>query len=540
MQINLIHTDNSLLSDLMGSRFNSRNVSDIIFEGYRKNCNSRSIGQTQDCMWALPYRWKTNSYSQGTIFYQGGTLLLSDDVISKIDKWLIICDGEVVTFQDDGLFAVLVDEGVADVITLNITPELKAGSEKICITSKGFLAGIRRYYHDSVQFAEMPSDWPHYTFIRKSAIERALSNNCLAISFFEFRDVCLNNSLIFKNFRMGGDYLDLKIESSVLRFLRKTIDDLPMSAVGELAATSKVRLFGKVALGGNVSIGENSVIVGPTIIADNVKIDTDTVIRQSVICTDKTISRGSILQSRVVTNSNCGQDAPKQLDYTGLNTYETSTDSSEHFCKWSMFSYPRLVKRMFDIVAAIVVLTLFLPIYPFIYIAIKLNMPGPIFFKHERQGLHGKVFNCLKFRTMIVNADKIQSSLRIRNQVDGPQFKIEDDPRVTAVGSFLRDTFIDEIPQFINVLLGQMSLVGPRPSPEEENSLCPVWCDARLSVKPGITGLWQISRTRQQGQDFQEWIYYDMKYVRGVSFILDLRICVLTIKKLLLSFVEQF
>jgi lipopolysaccharide/colanic/teichoic acid biosynthesis glycosyltransferase len=140
---------------------------------------------------------------------------------------------------------------------------------------------------------------------------------------------------------------------------------------------------------------------------------------------------------------------------------------------------------------------------------------------------------------MIIGADSIQDKLRFKNQADGPQFKVENDPRVTALGRFLRDTFIDEIPQFINVLLGQMSVIGPRPSPEEENSLCPFWHDARLSVRPGITGLWQICRTRRPGHDFQEWIYYDVKYVKNLSLLLDLRICCQTAKKLITNFLDH-
>jgi len=141
---------------------------------------------------------------------------------------------------------------------------------------------------------------------------------------------------------------------------------------------------------------------------------------------------------------------------------------------------------------------------------------------------------------MHVGADKIQDKLRFVSQVDGPQFKMADDPRISAVGRFLRETYLDEIPQFINVLLGQMSVVGPRPSPESENMLCPFWRDARLSVRPGITGLWQIYRTRQLMKDFQEWIYYDTKYVRNLSLSMDLWICWQTTKKLVDNFIKQF
>src|SRR5207248_7868201 len=103
----------------------------------------------------------------------------------------------------------------------------------------------------------------------------------------------------------------------------------------------------------------------------------------------------------------------------------------------------------------------------------------------------------------------------------GPQFYIEWDVRVTKVGRFLRQTRLDELPQFFNVLRGQMSVVGPRPSPFKENQFCPAWREARLSVRPGITGLWQVKRTRTVGLDFQEWIKYDIEYVENASFSLD-------------------
>ena len=141
---------------------------------------------------------------------------------------------------------------------------------------------------------------------------------------------------------------------------------------------------------------------------------------------------------------------------------------------------------------------------------------------------------------MMIRADRMQHQLQALNQVDGPQFKIENDPRVSSVGEFLRNTCIDELPQFINVLLGQMSIVGPRPSPEKENESCPIWRDARLSVRPGITGPWQIFRTRQASVDFQEWIYYDIKYVKNLSWRLDLWICWQTAKKLIWDFFIHF
>jgi lipopolysaccharide/colanic/teichoic acid biosynthesis glycosyltransferase len=184
----------------------------------------------------------------------------------------------------------------------------------------------------------------------------------------------------------------------------------------------------------------------------------------------------------------------------------------------------RALKRTFDIAFALVALVLTLPLYPFIALAIVLEDPGPVFFIHKRETRGGKPFGCIKFRSMKKNADQIKRALQSQNRADGPQFYIPNDPRLTRVGAFLRACQLDEIPQFINVLAGHMSVVGPRPSPREENQFCPPWREARLSVRPGVTGLWQIKRTRARGSDFQEWIRYDIEYVERQSFRLDLYI----------------
>jgi lipopolysaccharide/colanic/teichoic acid biosynthesis glycosyltransferase len=151
-----------------------------------------------------------------------------------------------------------------------------------------------------------------------------------------------------------------------------------------------------------------------------------------------------------------------------------------------------------------------------------------VFFGHIRQGRGGRPFACWKFRTMHHHAQQIAWQLEAYNQADGPQVFIRDDPRVTRVGRYLRKSHLDEFPQFFNVLVGQMSLVGPRPSPDDENQFCPAWRDLRLSVRPGITGLWQLQRTREPGEDFQEWIRYDIEYVENASLWLDLKIMVRT------------
>jgi lipopolysaccharide/colanic/teichoic acid biosynthesis glycosyltransferase len=187
------------------------------------------------------------------------------------------------------------------------------------------------------------------------------------------------------------------------------------------------------------------------------------------------------------------------------------------------------LKRMIDFTAAAIGLVVLAPLIAFIAVAIALDDGFPVFFGHRRQSRGGRVFRCWKFRTMRRNAEALVAELRKQNLCDGPQVFIRNDPRVTRVGRLLRKTQLDELPQLWNVLRGDMSLVGPRPSPENENQFCPAWREKRLSVRPGITGLWQVMRTRAPGKDFQEWIQFDIEYVDGKSPWLDIRILWLTL-----------
>ncbi len=194
-------------------------------------------------------------------------------------------------------------------------------------------------------------------------------------------------------------------------------------------------------------------------------------------------------------------------------------------------SFFMLTKRAFDIAFALFALLLTLPIYPLVILAIWIEDGRPIFFKHKRETVGGEEFDCIKFRSMRNDSDAIKARLQAENKADGPQFFMDpdDDPRLTRIGKLMRKTNIDELPQFFNVLLGHMSVVGPRPSPRAENQCCPPWREARLSVRPGITGLWQVMRTRQTGQDFQEWIKFDIEYVEKASWKLDLWIIYRTV-----------
>lgn len=179
-------------------------------------------------------------------------------------------------------------------------------------------------------------------------------------------------------------------------------------------------------------------------------------------------------------------------------------------------------KRVLDIVGATAATIIALPIMMAAAIAIKLDSPGPILFTQIRAGLGGRPFKIYKFRTMTVGAEEQKHALRANSEQDGPAFKIKADPRVTRVGRYLRRTCIDEFPQFLNVLKGDMSLVGPRPLPCDESEECEGWQRRRLSVTPGLTCIWQVSGG--MSIPFVEWMRMDIRYIRTRRLLHDLQL----------------
>lgn len=187
-----------------------------------------------------------------------------------------------------------------------------------------------------------------------------------------------------------------------------------------------------------------------------------------------------------------------------------------------------LYKRIFDIIGGLVGTFLFLLMYPFIAIAIKLDSPGPVLFKQKRVGMRGRIFTLYKFRTMYVDAEERKKELMAHNIMKGSMFKIENDPRITRVGRFLRKTSLDEFPQFLNVLKGEMSIVGTRPPTLDEIEKYKPQHWKRLMFKPGITGLWQISG-RNKITDFEKIVELDCKYLENWRFLNDIKIVLKTI-----------
>ena len=183
-------------------------------------------------------------------------------------------------------------------------------------------------------------------------------------------------------------------------------------------------------------------------------------------------------------------------------------------------------KRAFDIAVCLVAMPLVLPVLVIIAIAIWLDTPGPILFRQQRTGRHGVRFGMYKFRTMVRNAEELKASLAHLNILPPPDFKVIDDPRITRVGGFLRKTSLDELPQVLNVLRGEMSIVGPRPT-SFSASTYDLWQTVRLEALPGITGLWQVFG--RNSTTFDERLRLDVAYIRNISFWLDLKIIAWTL-----------
>ncbi|MHC4733422.1 MAG: sugar transferase [Planctomycetota bacterium] len=517
----------------------SEPVAGVVLDGLSKNL---CLGGDTNTVVAIPKRWSIeNLAATPKMIPYTESIPICSELLRKTrrNSWFIVSNGRFATQIDSELLNKTLAGIQADIVAVNVEPELLGKREKVRLTAKGKVAGFRRLYSDSAELAPVPTDWPHHIFVSTNVLDRVLAGFALLHSFSDFIKKCRANALKVYAINVGGIMLDLETENGLLNFCQAKLTKIRNSKF-EIQNSNMIsrgsRLVGNVLLGKNIHIGPKAIVIGPSIIGNNVRIGSSAVISSSIIGPGVCVPKNQLKWKRL---NQYKSNKLKKIYYPKFD-FNHQQYTNNTFRSWPRFSYPACLKRIADIVAAIIVLILFAPILPIIALVIKLTSSGSIFFKDTRQGLHGKAFSCLKFRTMIVGADKIQDKLRTVSQVDGPQFKIVEDPRLSGVGRFLRDTYIDEVPQFFNVLLGQMSVVGPRPSPESENTLCPSWRDARLSVRPGITGLWQICRTRQLMKDFQEWIHYDTKYVKNLSLKMDLWVCWQTVKKLVRNFIKQF
>jgi lipopolysaccharide/colanic/teichoic acid biosynthesis glycosyltransferase len=408
--------------------------------------------------------------------------------------------------------------------------------ERVQFDAKGTVRRIQRYYDSAtwpftagVACSLLPvsctigaSDLPFASLrdLRRTLAERGVASNDVPIDGGAF-DLSQEGDLIGLSERVVLDYFSKR---------RPTDDGWLEVGIGCQIHPS-ARLVGPIVLQDGAVIGSDATVVGPAVIGAGARVERDAMVAQCVVGPGSVIPAGLTLRHRAVFGAAKDTDpaatptpraeptfSPAVGPYGEPNEGERSTAGAY-----------ALLKAAFDVTASALGLLLLSPVLLLTALLIKLESKGPVFYRDRREGKGGRLFECLKFRTMFAGADAQQRELMATNQVDGPQFKLAHDPRVTRLGRVLRLLNIDELPQLVNVLFLEMSLVGPRPSPFRENQLCIPWRAGRLSVRPGITGLWQVCRQRRSQGDFHQWIHFDLLYVQHMSLLVDIRILAATV-----------
>ncbi len=298
-------------------------------------------------------------------------------------------------------------------------------------------------------------------------------------------------------------------------------------------------LVGPVIIGRDSVIEDDAQIIGPVTIGNGCRVGKGAMIRESVLWNDTTVGKksgvlysvvgpgvntkaGSIYKNMVLVESlkpcdlNIAPSSGEPRKRVGAGNKARNTLNYKAFL---------VIKRLLDIGFSLAALFALSPLMLLISVIIKFDSKGPVLFRQKRCGKDGKDFNMLKFRTMVQGADGLQQ--KYTSSIEGPMFKLPNDPRITSFGQFLRRSSLDEIPQVMNILKGEMSLIGPRPLVMNEMRFSPSWRDARLKIRPGLTGLWQIQG--RSTTSFHDWIKYDVYYATNQSLWLDIKIFFKTI-----------
>jgi lipopolysaccharide/colanic/teichoic acid biosynthesis glycosyltransferase len=418
--------------------------------------------------------------------------------------------------------------------------------ERVHRDTRGRVRGIRRFYHRVTQVEAQGGIVP-YSMIPVSAMQDLRFE-----SLTRLRVSMASKGVLSRDIAVQSDVIDFTTQQGLLAFNEAVLE----AAVRCDAGPEYSEWSPGVLVGRGARVGESVTITGPVIIQPGATVEDGVrIVGPSLIGARSTLGRSAVIAQALVPQ---GGEVAAGATVWHCVASETPGASERDEPAWrptprfslsqapAAWRTPKVaaarpqdvatsralglaMKRVADCVLSLIGLLLLTPLLAVVAVLIKLHSRGPVLFIHRREGRGGEPFPCLKFRTMSRDAHRQQRGLYEKNTLDGPQFKLQDDPRVTRFGRLLRTTNIDELPQLINVLLGHMSLVGPRPSPFRENQICVPWRRARLSVRPGITGLWQVCRNRRSSNDFQQWIFYDILYVKRMSPWLDLKILIATV-----------
>lgn len=407
-------------------------------------------------------------------------------------------------------------------------------AECVQLDGEGHIRRIQRFYSGRtwVQSAGVV-----FSVLPAAALK--LSGEPAFASLGRLRQLLAARSVPSRDEPIEGGAIDLARQRGALELMELTVE-LPRAAAWrgghreiapgvvagpESSVDPTARLVGPLVIQRGARVEADATLLGPAIVGEGAVIGRGATVAQALLLRGGAVAAGDVVRHAVTRAGggvNVEQEGESELSPTALMGRVVNRRPRRRAVYGAL-------KRASDMLFAAVGVVLLSPLLLAVALLVRLTSRGPALFGHEREGLDGRVFRCWKFRTMVRDAHLMQRTLYRENTVDGPQFKLPDDPRVTRVGYWLRATNIDELPQLFNVLLGEMSLIGPRPSPFRENQICVPWRQARLSVRPGITGLWQICRSQRSSGDFHQWIFYDMLYVAHASFWLDLKILAATV-----------
>lgn len=414
--------------------------------------------------------------------------------------------------------------------------------ERVSFDGSGQVRRILRHYEPT---------WPFIAGVTATVLPVAsgiLADGVIPASLTNLRQTLALRGVPSRDVPVEGGALDLTHEAGLLAanefvLRRATQSGRPLFASGTPVLVGQgqsvhdtARISGAVVIHADAEVGENAMVFGPAVLGPGARVMAGAVVAHSIVGPHCTVPSGLTVRNRVWSwAEDDGQTAQAsdtthgdpvlQLPAAALRDDLRALDQGERTLDGRGWAH----KRALDLIVAALALVALLPVLLVVALAVWLESGGAILYGDQREGMRGRGFRCWKFRTMYVGAHAAQLELMALDTTDGPHFKVDRDPRVTRVGRILRALNLDELPQLVNVLLGEMSLVGPRPSPFRENQVCVPWREARLSVRPGITGFWQVCRHDRSAGDFHQWIEYDLLYVQHISFWLDVKILAATL-----------
>jgi lipopolysaccharide/colanic/teichoic acid biosynthesis glycosyltransferase len=411
--------------------------------------------------------------------------------------------------------------------------------ESVTFDAAGHVREILRYYDSAT--------WPFISSVAAMLVPVAsgiLADGIVPASLTDLRQTLAARGVPGRDIPMQGSAVDLRDEAGLLvanEFFIRTASTVfarvtPVCVGSGHSIHETARISGQVVIHDGARLDENVMVFGPAVIGAGARISAGAIVARAAVGPDCTVPGGMVVHNSTWFEPSHDSARPDGRRFSSsdrlprlLVEARGGPEAGGDDAPGRDDRHLRVpLKRPFDVVIATLALAALSPLLLVVAVAVWLESKGPILYGDRREGLGGRVFRCWKFRTMFAGAHDVQKELKSLDKMDGPHFKLDFDPRVTRVGRVLRALNVDEIPQLFNVLIGEMSLVGPRPSPFRENQVCVPWRDARLSVRPGITGFWQVCRHDRSSGDFHQWIEYDLLYVQNLSFVLDLKILLAT------------